>query len=157
MMKITYMQTEIHTYIKKIWWNIQFIVLIAGQKWCHPHGDEDESEMTKKRVHNSGDMKESRKHGCVYTCCNANDFPQYNCVIFLRQNYNLNIPAVADVLSKWYREIRQKEFIYKELKDGKYCKNVQNCPHSDLFGSNVIMNKIAETMYRKVELIMKTI
>ena len=130
-----------HTYIKKIWWNIQFIVLTAGQKLCHPHGDEYESEMTKKRVHDSGDMKEWKKSGCVCTCCHANDLPQYNCVIFLRQNYNLNIPVVANALSKRYREIRQKEFIckqcHKELKDGKYSKNVQNCPNSDMFGSDV--------------------
>ena len=26
---------------------------------------------------------------------------------------------------------------HKELKDGKYSKNVQNCPNSDMFGSNV--------------------
>ena len=37
--------------------------------------------------------------------------------------------------------MRQKEFIckpcHKELKDDKYSKNVQNCPNSDMFGSNV--------------------
>ena len=36
--------------MKKILWSIQFIVLIAGQKWCHPNADEYDSEMTKKRV-----------------------------------------------------------------------------------------------------------
>ena len=56
--------------------------------------------MTKKRVKESGEMKESKKYGCVCTCCHANDLPQYNCVIFVRQNYNLNIPAVANALSK---------------------------------------------------------
>ena len=39
------------------------------------------------------------------------------------------------------REIRQKEFIckpcHKQLKDGKYSNNVQNCDPSDLFGSNL--------------------
>ena len=97
--------------------------------------------MTMKRVHDSRDMKESKKYGCVCTCCHENDLPWYNCVIFQRQNYNLNIPAVANALSKRYREIRWKEFICKpcheELKDGKYSKNVQNCPNSDMFGSNV--------------------
>ena len=97
--------------------------------------------MTKKRVKESGDLKESKKCECLCTCCHANDLPRYNCVIFIRQNYILNIPAVANALSKWYREIRQKEFIckpcHKELKDGKYSKNVQNCPNSDMFGSNV--------------------
>ena len=37
--------------------------------------------------------------------------------------------------------MRQKEFIckpcHKELKDGKYSKNVQNCSNSDMFGSNI--------------------
>ena len=99
--------------------------------------------MTKKRVDDSGDMKESKKYGCVCSCCHANDLPWYNCVIFLRQNYNLNIPAVANAnaLSKRYREIRQKEFIckpcHKELKDGKYSNNFQNCLNSDMFWSNV--------------------
>ena len=101
--------------------------------------------MTKKRVKESGDIKESKKYGCVCTCWHENDLPQYNCVIFVRQNYNLNIPAVANALSKWYQEIRQKEFIckpcHKELKDGKYCKNIQNCPNSDMFGSNVNHDK----------------
>ena len=86
-------------------------------------------------------MKESKKYGCVCTCCHANDLPHYNCVIFIRQNYNLNSPAIANALTKRYREIRQKEFIckpcHKQLKDGKYSKNVQNCPNSDMFGSTV--------------------
>ena len=47
--------------------------------------------MTKKRVYDSGDTKELKKYGCA---------------IFLKQNYNLNIPAVANALSKQYREIR---------------------------------------------------
>ena len=97
--------------------------------------------MTKKRVDDSGDMKESKKYGCVCICCHVNDLPQYNCVIFLRQNYNLNISAVAKALSKRYRKIRQKEFLckpcHKELKDGKYSKNVQNCLNSDMFKYNI--------------------
>ena len=96
--------------------------------------------MTKKTVHYNRDTKELKKYGCVCTCYHRNNLPQYHCIIFVRQNYNLNIPAVANALSKQYREIRQKEFIYKpchkELKDGNYSKNVQNCPNSDMFGSN---------------------
>ena len=56
--------------------------------------------MTKKRVKESGDLKESKKYGCVCTCCHANDSLWYNCVIFVRQNYNLSIPVVANALSK---------------------------------------------------------
>ena len=56
--------------------------------------------MIKNRVKESGEMKESKKYGCVYTCCHATDLPLYNCVIFVRQNYILNIPAVANALPK---------------------------------------------------------
>ena len=89
----------------------------------------------------TGDTKESKKYGCVCTCCHIDNLPQYKCVIFLTKNYNFDIPAVANALAKRHREIRQKEFIckpcHKQLKDGKYSSNVQNCDHSDLFGSNV--------------------
>ena len=88
-----------------------------------------------------GDTKESKKYGCVCTCCHTDNLPWYKCVIFLRKNYNFDIPAVANALSKRHREIRQKKFIckpcHKQLKDGKYSNNVQNCDHSDLFGSNL--------------------
>ena len=96
--------------------------------------------MTKKRVGNHGETKESKKYGCVCTCCHVDDLPRYQCVIFLRNNYNFDIPAVANVLLKRCREIRQKKFIckpcHKQLKDGTYSNNVQNCSNSDLFGSN---------------------
>ena len=127
--------------MKKILWSIQCIVLIAGQKWCHPNEDEHESEVTKKRGGYSIDTKESKKYACVYTCCHANDLPQYWCVIFLRNNYNFDIPAGANALSQRHREIRQKEFIckpcHKQLKDGKHSNNARNCLNSNKFGSNV--------------------
>ena len=72
--------------MKKILWSIQFTVLIAEQKWCHPNEDEHDSEVTKKRVGYTGDTKESKKYGCVCTCCHANDLPWYKSVIFLRNN-----------------------------------------------------------------------
>ena len=56
--------------------------------------------MPKRRLHDSRDIKESKKCGCVCTCCHTNDLPQYKCVIFVRHNYNLNIPAVENALSK---------------------------------------------------------
>ena len=97
--------------------------------------------MTKNTVGYTGDTKESKKYGCLCMCCHVDDLPQYKCVIFLRNKYNSDIPAVANALSKRYREIRQKEFIckpcHKQLQDGKYSNNVQNCGNSDLFGSNV--------------------
>ena len=75
------------------------------------------------------------------TCCHRSNLPQYDCIIFLKQNYNFNINAVANALSKPYTEIRQKEFICKpchtELKDGNYTNNIQNCPNSDMFGSDI--------------------
>ena len=93
------------------------IVLISGQKQCHPNRDKNESEVTKKRVGYTGDIRESKKYGCVCTCCHTDDLPQYKCVNFLRNNYNFDIPAVASALSKRHREIRQKELICKP-----YCK-----------------------------------
>ena len=71
-------------------------------------------------------------------CCHADDLPRYQCVIFLRNNYSFDIPAVAKALSKRYREIRQKEFIckpcHKQLKDSTYSNRVHNCGNSNLFG-----------------------
>ena len=109
--------------------------------------------MTKKRVGNCGETKESKKYGCVCTCCHADDLLRYQCVIFLGNNYNCDISAVANALSKRYREIRQKEFIckpcHKQLKDGTYSKNVQNCGNSDLFGSNFTYEQNdQDTIYR---------
>ena len=94
-------------------------------------------EVTKKRVGYIWDTEESKKYTCVCTCCHTDDLPQYKCVIFLRNNYNFEIPAVANALSKRHREIRQKKFICKSFQDGKYSNNVQNCDNSDLFGSNL--------------------
>ena len=44
---------------------MQFIVLIGGQIWSHPHGD-DQGEMTKRRVHDSRNKTELKKYGCVH-------------------------------------------------------------------------------------------
>ena len=109
--------------------------------------------VTKKRVGNPGETKESKKYGCVCTCCHADDLPRYQCVIFLRNNYKFDIPAVANALSKRYREIRQKEFIckpcHKQLKDDTYNNNVQNCGNSDLFGSQFTHEQNdQDTIYR---------
>ena len=57
---------------------------------------------------NTGDTKESKKYGCVCTCCHIDNLPRYKCVIFLTKNYNFDIPAVANALAKRHREIRQK-------------------------------------------------
>ena len=98
-------------------------------------------QITKKTIHDNRDTTDSKKYGCVCTCCHRNNLPQYDCIIFLKQNYNFNTPAVSNALSKQYREIRQKEFIckpcHKELKDGNYTNNIQNCQNSDMFGSNI--------------------
>ena len=140
MTKITYMQTWHHTYMKKILWSILCILLISGEKWSHLNEEENPIGVTQNRVGNCGETKEPKKYGCVCTCCHADDLLRNQCVIFLRNNYNFDIPAVSNALSKRYREIRQKEFIckpcHKQLKDGTYSNNVQNCGNSDLFGSN---------------------
>ena len=127
---------------KILWWSILCILLISDQKWSHPNEEENAIEVTQNKVGNLGETKESKKYGCVCTCCHADDLPRYQCVIFLRNNYTFDIPAVANTLSKRYREIRQKEFIckphHKQLKDGTYSNNVQNCGNSDLLWWNFI-------------------
>ena len=60
--------------MNKILWSILCIVLISGQKHCHPNEDKNEIEVTKKSVSYTGDTKESKKYGCVCTCCHANVF-----------------------------------------------------------------------------------
>ena len=92
--------------MKKILWSILCIALISGQKWSHPNEEENVIGVTKKRVGNCGETKGSKKYGCMCTCCHADDLPKYRCVIFLRNKYNFDIPAVANALSKRYREIR---------------------------------------------------
>ena len=108
--------------MKEILWSILCIVLIPGQKWCHPNEEKNQIGMTKKKVGYTEDTKESKKYGCVCMCCHADDLPWYKCVIFLRNNHNFDIPAVPNALSKEYREIWQKQFIckpcHKQLKDG---------------------------------------
>ena len=56
--------------------------------------------MKKRKTDNDRNSTESKKYGCVGTCCHRNDLPQYNCVILVKHNYNLNIPAVANALSE---------------------------------------------------------
>ena len=87
----------------------------------------------RRELATQGTQKNQKKYGCVCTCCHIDNLPWYKCVIFLTKNYNFDIPAVANALSKRHREIRQKEFIckpcHKQLKDGKcksYSNNVQN-------------------------------
>ena len=72
----------------------------------HPNEEINEIGVTKKRVGYNGDTKESKKYGCVCMCCHADDCLSISFVIFLRNNYNFEIPAVANALSKRYREIR---------------------------------------------------
>ena len=90
--------------------NIQCILLISGKKWCHPNGNKHEFEVAKKRVGYMGDTKDSKKYGCVCIGCHIYNLPLYKCVIFLRNNYNFNIPAVANALSKRHREIRWNSY-----------------------------------------------
>ena len=74
---------------------MQYIIPIAGQKQCHPNDNKHEFTVTKKRLTNTGDTKESKKYGCVCTCCHIDNLPRYKCVIFLTKNYNFDIPTVS--------------------------------------------------------------
>ena len=50
-----------------------FIELITGQKQCHPKQDENDIDLTKKRVGYTGETKDSKKYGYICTCCHADD------------------------------------------------------------------------------------
>ena len=80
------------------------ILLISGQKQSHPNEEENAIGVTQKRVGNCGETTESKKYGCVCSCCHADDLLRYQCVIFLRNNYKSDIHAVANTLSKRYRD-----------------------------------------------------
>ena len=51
--------TKIMTYMQKIWWNMSYIVLIAGHKWSYPHRD-DQSTMRKRKTDNDRNITESK-------------------------------------------------------------------------------------------------
>ena len=112
--------------------------------------------MTKKRVGNHWETKGSKKYGCVCTCCHADDLPRYQCVIFLSNNYNFDIPAVANALSKRYREIRQKEFIckpcHKQLKEDVHTATMSKIVVILIcLGQISLMKKMIKTQYTEVE------
>ena len=43
----------------------------------------------RREFHNNRDTKESKKYGCVCTCCHRNDLPWYQCVIFAKTQLQL--------------------------------------------------------------------
>ena len=74
--KITYKQiwknekdnkyANISSYIaQNIWWNIQFILQIAGQKWSHPCGDDD-TQIRKKTIYNNRHQRFEEIWLCVH-------------------------------------------------------------------------------------------
>ena len=52
--------------------------------------------MKRRKTDNDRNITESKKYRCECTCCHRNDLPWYHCVIFVKHDYNLNIPAVAN-------------------------------------------------------------
>ena len=67
---------------------------------------------------------------------------QYDCVIFVKKNYILDNPNVADALSRRYIGVRNKEFICKpchtKLQHGQFCKvNSNDVKYSE---NVVVMN-----------------
>ena len=57
---------------------------------------------------------DTKKTGCVCTCCHVSNLDRRECVIFLICNYAMTIPYVAQALSNRHRERSCKEFICKK-------------------------------------------
>ena len=117
--------------------------------------------LTKKRVGNCGETKESKKYGCVYTCCHADDLPRYQCVICLRNNYNFDIPAVANALSKNIEKLDRKNLyanhVINDWKTGHTATVSKFVVILICLGQISLMDKMIKTQYTEVELIMKVI
>ena len=57
---------------------------------------------------------DTKKTGCVCTCCHVSNLDRKECVIFLIRNYAMTIPYVAQALSNRHRERSCKEFVCKQ-------------------------------------------
>ena len=118
------------------------MILFTCQKHSHSNTNNVDDE-TKRRRHDA-----SKKYGCVCTPCHRKNFMQCDCVIFVKKNYNLDNPNVADALSRRYREVGNKEFIYKpchtKLQHGHFSKvNSNDVDHSE---NVVVMNSNDTTL-----------
>ena len=73
---------------------------------------------------------DTKKTGCVCTCCHVSNLDRRECVVFLIRNYAMTIPYVAQALSHRHREQSCKEFICKQchakLKVG--IKSIESAP-----------------------------
>ena len=83
------------------------MIPFTGQKHAHSDTNNVDGERKRRRVDTS------KKYGCVCTCCHRKNLMRCDCVIFLKQNYDVDNSNIADALSKRYREVGNKEFISK--------------------------------------------
>ena len=49
----------------------------------------------------------------VCTCCQRKNLMRCDCVIFVKKNYDTDNTNIANALSNRYREVGNKEFIWK--------------------------------------------
>ena len=106
------------------------MILFTGQKHSHSNTNNVDDETKRRR------LDASKKYGCVCTCCHRKNLMRCDCVIFVKKNYILDNPNVADALSRRYREVRNKEFICKpchtKLQHGHFSKvNSNDVEHSE--------------------------
>ena len=96
-------------------------------------------------------LVEQKGEDCMHqrsTCCHRKNLMWCDCVIFVKKNYILDNPNVADALSRRYREVRNKEFICKpchtKLKHSQFSKvNSNDVEHSE---NVVVMNSNDTTL-----------
>ena len=126
--------------------------LHMGQKDSHSDTNIVDDELKKRR------LGESKNYGCACKCCHRKHL-MCTCgsVIFVTKNYIWDNQNVADALSRWYREVRNKEFICKpchtKLQHGHFSRvNSNDVDHSE---NVVVMN--SNDMKQSMELHMASL
>ena len=112
---------------------MSYIVLIAGHKQSYPHRD-DQSTMKRRKIDNDRNITESKKYGCVCTCCHRNDtsqsttltnyclctcchkteIPRLQCIIFKESKYNYDNTIIVEALSHRFSVPTSQEYICKK-------------------------------------------
>ena len=54
--------------------NCRAKMISSTWRWSHSNN--------KETIHNNRDTKDSKKYGCVCTCCHRNNLLWYDCIIF---------------------------------------------------------------------------
>ena len=112
------------------------MIPFTDQKHAHSDTNNLDGERKRRRVDTL------KKYGCVCTSCHRKNLMRCDCVIFLKNNYNIDNANIADALSSRYRKVGNKEFICKPCHTKLQNKhdNTQNTNGVDHSKNIVVMN-----------------